>query len=94
MATSPYALRLDDDLRKALEREAELEGRTVAQLATRAIRGMLGAKMAKRRAVDAALQEAAQGRFISEAAMNARIDSWDSETELGIPDVDLEPDRK
>lgn len=91
MATRPYTLRLDDELRKALETEAELEERPAAQLAARAIRAMLEAKEAKRQAIDAALDEAEKGAFISEEAMNAWIDSWDSETELPVPKADILP---
>ena len=91
MATSPYTLRLDDELRKALENEAELEGRPAAQLAVRAIRAMLEAKEAKRHAIDAALEEAEKGVFISEDTISAWIDSWDSENELPVPGADILP---
>lgn len=91
MPTSPYTLRLDDELRQALEHEAELEDRPAAQLAARAIRTMLEAKAAKRQAIDAALEEAAKGAFISENAMNAWVDSWDSENELPMPEADILP---
>ena len=90
MGTTPYSLRLDDDLGKALEKEAEIEDRPPEQLAVRAIRSMLDAKEAKRAAVDAALEEADQGRTISAEAMNAWIDSWDSESELPVPKVDVD----
>ena len=41
MSTSPYTIRLDDTLKKALEYEAALDERPPAQLAVRAIRAML-----------------------------------------------------
>lgn len=85
MGTSPYSIRLDDDLRKSLEKEAEFEDRPPAQLAVRAIRTMLEAKAAKRAAIDAAVNNAEQGKFISADAMNAWIDSWDTEDELPAP---------
>lgn len=91
MSTSPYSIRLDDDLRKSLEREAEIEDRPPAQLAVRAIRSMLKAKAAKRAAIDAALEKADQGKFISADAMNAWIDSWDTEDELPAPKTDVAP---
>ena len=92
MGTTPYSIRLDDDLRKSLEREAEIEDRPPAQLAVRAIRSMLEAKAAKRAAIDSALEEADQGKFISAEAMNAWIDSWDSENELPAPKADITRD--
>lgn len=88
MPTTPYTIRLDDELKKALEQEASLEDRPAAQLAARAIRTMLEAKEAKRQAIDAALEEAGKGAFISEKAMNAWIDSWDTANELPMPKAD------
>jgi predicted transcriptional regulator len=93
MASTPYSIRLDDELRKALEIEAAIEDRPPAQLAVRAIRSMLEAKAAKRAAIDAALAEAEAGRFISSNAMNAWIDSWDTEAELPMPKADVFPAR-
>lgn len=92
MSTSPYTIRLDDELRRALEQEAQLEDRPAAQLATRAIKSMLEAKAAKRQAINAALQGAAQGAFVSAETMDAWIDSWDSENELPMPKAGVNPD--
>lgn len=91
MPTSPYTLRLDTELREALEQEAALEERPAAQLAAQAIRAMVEAKAAKRSAIEAALSEADEGAFISQDAMNSWIDSWDSEAELPMPTVDVVP---
>ena len=91
MGSSPYSIRLDDALRQLLEREAEIEDRPPAQRAVRAIRAMLEAKAAKRSAIEAALQQADQGKFISAAAMNDWIDSWDTEDEVSAPKVDITP---
>ena len=85
MSTSPYSIRLDEDLRKSLEREAAIEDRPPAQLAVRAIRMMLESKAAKRAAIDAAVEKADQGKFITADEMNAWIDSWDTENELPAP---------
>ncbi|MEM1073282.1 MAG: hypothetical protein AAGI36_02445 [Pseudomonadota bacterium] len=85
MSTSPYSIRLDEDLRKSLEREAAIEDRPPAQLAVRAIRMMLESKAAKRAAIDAAVEKADLGKFITADEMNAWIDSWDTENELSAP---------
>ena len=90
-STSPYTLRLDDALREALEQEAALEERPAAQLASRAIRQMVETKAAKRATIQAAVEEADKGAFISEQAMDAWIDSWDSEHELPMPSADITP---
>jgi predicted transcriptional regulator len=93
LGTTPYSIRLDDELRQSLEREAEIEDRSPAQLAVRAIRSMLEAKAAKRAAISNALNHADQGKFISAEAMNAWIDSWDTENELPAPSAESAPDR-
>lgn len=92
MGTTPYSIRLDDDLRQMLEREAEIEERPAAQLAVRAIRAMLDAKAAKRAAIEEALEQADDGRVISAEAMNAWIESWDSGDERPVPVADTPPD--
>lgn len=92
MGTAPYSIRLDDALRQSLEREAEIEERPPAQLAVRAIRSMLEAKAAKRAVIEAALEQADRGKFISAEAMNDWIDSWDTEDEVSAPKADITPD--
>lgn len=92
MATTPYSIRLDDDLRKSLEREAEIEDRPPAQLAVRAIRAMLAAKAAKRATIDAAVAQADQGTFVSAEAMNDWMNSWNSDSELPAPKADITRD--
>ena len=92
MGTSPYSIRLDDALRQSLEREAEIEDRPPTQLAVRAIRAMLEAKVAKRAAIEAALERADSGVLISAEAMNDWIDSWDTEDEVSTPKADITPD--
>lgn len=89
MATSPYTIRIDETLKKALEYEAALDERPPAQLAVRAIRALVEARQAKRDAITAALQEAESGRFISSEAMFAWIDSWDSNNEESEPLADI-----
>ncbi|MCC5885921.1 MAG: hypothetical protein JJT88_05745 [Gammaproteobacteria bacterium] len=91
MRTSPYTIRLDESLKQALEYEATLDDRPPAQLAVRAIREMVKARQARRAAIEAALQEAEQGRFISSEAMSAWIDSWDTGDEGCAPQPDIHP---
>lgn len=91
MPTAPYTFRMDDNLRKALEQEAQYEDRPASQLANRAIKAMIQAKTAKRQAIEAALVEADKGEFISQEAMNKWMDSWDTDNELPIPEPDIFP---
>lgn len=89
MSTTPYTFRMDAELREALEHEARLEGLPTAQLAAQAVRSMVRTKAAKRDAIDAALSEAQEGHFISEAAMNRWIDSWDEGEDTSAPAPDI-----
>jgi len=43
-------------------------------------------------AIDSAIDEADQGKFISAEAMNAWIVSWDSESEISAPKTDITRD--
>lgn len=87
--TKPYTVRLQPDVRKALEAEAAREDRPASQLAARAIESMLRAKQAKREAIEAAIVEADKGEFISAEAMSAWVNSWDTDNELPEPNVDV-----
>jgi len=92
MSTSPYTIRLDATLKQDLEREAALEDRPPSQLAVRAIRAMIEARQARRAAIESALAEADQGSFVSEEAMMAWVDTWDTEREGPEPQPDIRPD--
>jgi predicted transcriptional regulator len=89
MKTSPYTIRLADDVRAALELEAKREDRSAAQLATQAIKTMLAQKNAYHAAIDTALEETTKGRFISQAAMHKWIDSWSADSEQAAPTIDI-----
>jgi len=89
--TKPYSIRLDADVRQALEAEAAREDRPAAQLASLAIKNMLAAKAAKRSAIEAALAEADAGEFVSLQSATDWVTSWDADTELSIPEVDHKP---
>lgn len=91
MPTAPFTFRMDNELRKSLEREAQYEDRPASQLANRAIKTMIEAREAKRQAIDAALEEAEKGEFISQGALNQWMDSWDGNNELPIPQPDIKP---
>ncbi|NKB28522.1 MAG: ribbon-helix-helix protein, CopG family [Rhodobacteraceae bacterium] len=86
---NPFSVRLDPDLKASLESEAKREHVTPSQLATQAIRSLVEGRAAKRAMIDAALAEAEQGRFISQEAMTAWVDSWGTDDELPMPDADI-----
>ncbi len=93
MGTTPFTIRLDEELKRRLDEEAEREDRSASSLVVRAIRQMLEEREEKRRLVEAALAEAGRGEFISEQAMTAWFTSLDTDEELPEPQPDVTPGR-
>lgn len=91
MAAKPFSIRLDPDLRAALEAEAKSADISASQFATRAIRRAIEQREVKRRAIEEALSESEKGVFVSQEAMNAWIDSWGTDAELPLPEPDIHP---
>lgn len=85
MPTVQFTMRVDAELKASLEEEAKREDISASQLAARAIRSHLGAKEAKRRAIEDALVEAKTGEFIPGEEVLAWMKSWGSEEELPRP---------
>ena len=88
MTTERLSLRIDTDLKKSLEREAKREERSASYLAVKAIEAMLCSRAEKRAAIHAAVEEADKGAFVSQAAMDTWISSWDTDSELPPPEPD------
>lgn len=85
MANVPFSLRLDADVKAKLKREAQQLNRSESFIAATAIRKYLAACEQKRKAIDAALEQADHGAFISSEAIGAWVDSWGSDNELAPP---------
>ena len=92
MPSTPVSLRLDDATRARLAAEAERLDRPAAQVATRAIRSWLDSQDELRRQIDAAVEEADRGEFLSSEAVHAWMDTWETEREGSVPDPDIRPD--
>lgn len=92
MATERLSLRIDADLKRSLEREAEREERSASYLAVKAIEAMLRSRAEKRAAIRTAVAEAEEGVFISQEAMDAWVASWGTDSELPPPEPDISPD--
>ena len=88
MANVPFSLRLDADTKTRLKKEAELLNRSESFIATTAIKNYLSAREQKRKAIDAAVAQAEQGNFISSQAMGAWVDSWGTDKEQALPELD------
>lgn len=91
MSVSPFSVRLDEDLKSRLEKQAELENRSSAFIVQKALEGYLGARDRFYREIDAAFAEAEKGVFISQEAMHRWMDSWGTDNELPPPEPDIFP---
>jgi predicted transcriptional regulator len=92
MASAPFSLRLDPDVRSRLEEEAKSLDRSASYVATKAIESFLDARSERRRMLEEALAEADKGVFISGEAMDAWVESWGTVNELPPPEPDIFPD--
>ena len=90
ITTEQLNLRIDANLKKDLEREARREERSASYLAVKAIESMLREPAEKRTAIRAAVSEADEGAFISQEAMDAWVSSWDKNSELPLPEADVQ----
>jgi predicted transcriptional regulator len=90
----PFSLRIDARLKKRLDREAVREDRSAGYIAQKAIEDYLNARDHKRKALEEALAEVDKGVFISEKAMDAWINSWETANELPPPKPDIFPAKR
>ena len=90
MATERLSVRIDADLKRSLKEEARRERRSASWLAVEAIEALLRDRAEKRAAIRAAVAEADRGAFISRAAMDEWVSSWDGEPEEP-PEPDIGP---
>ena len=91
MATTSFTLRIDQDLKARLEREAASEDRSIAAVSQRAIKEFLDRRDAFRLTVEEADAEADAGLLIDGDAMMAWVRSWDTENERPVPTAQSHP---
>lgn len=92
MATTPFSLRLDTEIKTRLEKEAEFEDRSAGYIVQKAVEDYLESKEYFREQMRQAIAEADKGVFISEEAMHHWIESWDTDNELPPPEPDIFPE--
>jgi predicted transcriptional regulator len=88
--SAPFSLRLDPELKARLEAEARNQDRSASHVAAKAIEMFLDVQDAKRLAIERALDQADAGAFVSAAAVQRWMESWDSDQELLAPRADLD----
>ncbi len=89
MATVPFSLRLDSEIKDQLEKTAKERDRSASYLAGKAIKNYLQTIARKKRVIDDAIEHADKGVFISQKAMGDWVDSWGTGNELSHPKSDI-----
>lgn len=89
MATVPFTLRIDPEVKAGLEEAAKANDRTASYVAAKAIEAYLKAREEKRRILEEAVKEADKGVFISEEKMDAWMMSWGTDNPLPPPTPDI-----
>lgn len=83
--STPISLRIDPELKRELEELARQEERPLSQVAVRALRAYVRTQKERRAAIERAMREADEGRFISAEAIHEWMRSWDTDDELHRP---------
>jgi len=89
MSNAIFTVRLPDDLKAELELLAKATNRSKSYLATKAIADYLQRNAWQIKELRQAAQEADEGTFVSENAVDAWLDSWGLESELPPPQPDV-----
>lgn len=92
MTSARFTLRLDPELKQWLDDEAQRRDRSAGWLAKQAIQDMKRATEAKRQLVKDAIREADKGIFVSQTAVHAWMETWDTGNEASAPKPDVFPD--
>jgi predicted transcriptional regulator len=88
MPTTTFSMRMDVELKKALEAAAEREDRSASYIAQRAIEEWARRQEAVRESVLDAI-EMDDGRRISEEAMDEWLTKWGDGEDMPLPEPDI-----
>jgi predicted transcriptional regulator len=92
MPSKTFSMRMDAELRAALDAQAKLEERSASQIAERAIKEWLDRREAVRKELQTALIEADAGVWISSEAVDRWMERWAEGIEEPFPEPDVFPD--
>ena len=89
MSTVPLSLRIDSEIRKRIEIEAEKMDRPSSYVVVEAIKQYLNKKDYKKEALKTAIERADKGEFISQESMREWFASLGSDNQLPRPKPDV-----
>ena len=89
MANKPFTLRLPDEVRDDLKFLSTSMNRTQASIASEILKEKVSIRARRIRAIQEAKQQAKNGAFISQEAVEKWVDSLGSDNELPLPAPDV-----
>lgn len=89
MNAVPFSMRLDPQLKEAVEKEARLEDRSASYVFQQAAREYVERKEQFRAMMSELEEEEAKGEFISSGKMRDWVASWGTANELPSPEPDV-----
>ena len=89
MSSTPFSIRIEDEVRDKLEKICTLTERSKAYITSKAIEEYVERNSWKVEALKQAKKEAAKGEFISHEAMGDWINSLSTESEPPAPETDV-----
>lgn len=93
MAGKPFTLRIPDEVKEDLKFLSETTNRTQASIAAEILEEKISIKAKRIRAIQEAKQQAQNGVFISQEAMERWVDSLGTDNELPMPEPDVLPNQ-
>jgi predicted transcriptional regulator len=92
MSTVSFSMRIDEKLKKRLDRLAKGAERPASYLVTKAVEQMVGELEDRQKVIIEAFEGEDDGAFVSEASVDAWVRSWASDKRLPKPAPDIHPD--
>ena len=89
IANKPFTLRLPDTIREDLKFLSVLTNRPQASIASEILKDRVNVQAKRARAIQKAKQQAMEGIFISQGAIEKWAESLGTENELPMPEPDL-----
>lgn len=91
MPSTPFSIRLPDELKQSLATISQLTHRSQSQIIAKAIAEYINRNEWKLKAIQSAKVEAENGIFVSQDATLNWLDSWGTDDEKDAPEPDIAP---
>ncbi len=96
MSTVSFSMRIDEKLKKRLDRLAKAADRPSSYLVSKAVEQMVEEIEDREKIIRQAFEEDDDGAYVSEESVDAWVRSWASDRRIAkpVPDVFSDPRRK